>query len=56
MRTPLRAVRISDELWYRALALAEANGDNLSQIMRDALDEYVENNEPGRPTNDKEAH
>ena len=48
MKTPLRAVRISDELWYRALALAEANGDNLSQIMRDALDVYVETNTAGR--------
>jgi predicted transcriptional regulator len=40
-KTPLRAVRVDPELWETARAIAAANGDTLSAIIRDALREYV---------------
>lgn len=40
-KTPLRAVRISDETWTAARAKAEEQGDNLSEIIRAALERYV---------------
>lgn len=43
--TPLRSVRIEDELWNKAQRVAQINGDNLSFIIRDALREYVEDNQ-----------
>jgi hypothetical protein len=40
--TPRRAVRVDDALWTVALRTAKANGENLSEIIRAALVEYVE--------------
>jgi predicted HicB family RNase H-like nuclease len=37
-----RNVRVSDELWDAARAKAEAEGRNLSEIIREALQEYVD--------------
>ena len=42
MKTPLRAVRVPDHLWQRALAIAKERDESLSDIMRDALELYVE--------------
>ena len=40
--TKVRTVRIEDALWDAAKAKADAAGDNLSDIMRAALREYLD--------------
>lgn len=40
--TPLRAVRVDDPLWEAAQTKAKTRGDNLSEIIREALRDYVE--------------
>lgn len=39
--TPLRNVRVDDELWAEAKAATNANGTNPSEVMRRALIRYV---------------
>jgi len=39
--TARRAVRIDDELWGAALAVAAERGDKLSDIIRAALTAYI---------------
>lgn len=41
-KTPHRTIRIPDELWLPAQAKAEARGESVSDIIRRALTEYVE--------------
>jgi predicted HicB family RNase H-like nuclease len=41
MATPLRNVRVSDELWLAAKARAEENGQSLTEIIVRALSDYV---------------
>jgi hypothetical protein len=38
---PARAVRVEDELWNEAKAIAAKRGDSLSDVMRQALERYV---------------
>lgn len=45
--TPGRNIRIRDELWAAAKAKALADGDHLSEVIRDLLADYVEGNAPG---------
>lgn len=40
--TPRRSVRIPDDEWNAALAIATERGDNLSDILRRALTQYIE--------------
>lgn len=40
-QTPLRAVRVSDEDWDSAQAVAKAHGETVSQVIRRALREYA---------------
>lgn len=40
--TPLRAVRVEPELWEKARTKAAQQGDNLSEILRQALRDYIE--------------
>ena len=40
-RTPLRNVRVSDELWQAAQAKAEERGETVSDVIRQALERYV---------------
>lgn len=40
--TTRRAVRIDDELWGAALAVAAERGENLSDIIRAALRAYID--------------
>ena len=40
-RTPLRNVRVSDELWQAAQAQAAENGETVSDVVRRALERYV---------------
>jgi hypothetical protein len=39
----MRHIRIPDDLWHAALALARSRGEHLSDIIRNALTKYVEN-------------
>lgn len=39
--TPIRNVRVPDELWRLALEKAAQEGDNLSEVIRRALTEYI---------------
>lgn len=39
--TPIRTVRIPDSLWEEAQAAASERGENLSDVIREALREYV---------------
>lgn len=39
--TPRRTIRISDELWDAAQAKAVTRGENLSDVIRKALERYV---------------
>lgn len=41
-KTPGRNIRINDDLWDAAKAKAAENGDHLSDVIRDALADYVE--------------
>lgn len=40
--TPLRAVRIDDDLWQPALTIANERGEHLSDIIRAALVAYIQ--------------
>lgn len=39
--TPIRNVRVPDEVWLRAKAVAAARGESLSDVLRAALERYV---------------
>jgi len=39
--TTLRNVRVADDLWQRARAIADRRNESLSDIMRKALELYV---------------
>lgn len=45
--TPGRNIRIADDLWDAAKAKAAENGDHLSDVLRDALTDYVEDKPAG---------
>lgn len=38
---PARALRVEDELWEAAKAVAAERGESLSDVMRAALERYV---------------
>lgn len=40
--TPLRSIRIADELWTAAKTKAESENRSLTEIIREALEKYVE--------------
>lgn len=46
--TTRRSVRIEEELWEQAQKAAEERGDNLSAVIREALQRYI--NEKPRQT------
>jgi antitoxin component of RelBE/YafQ-DinJ toxin-antitoxin module len=39
--TSLRNIRVADPLWLAARAVAEERGETVSDIVREALEEYV---------------
>lgn len=39
--TPLRNVRVPDDLWQAAMAKALERGESLSEVIRRALEKYV---------------
>lgn len=42
-RVPMRShnIRVSDKVWAAAQQKAEENGDNLSEVIRAAIERYV---------------
>lgn len=40
-KTPQRAIRVPDDLWQAAKAIARSRNETLSDIVRDALVAYV---------------
>lgn len=42
--TPIRTVRVPNEIWLPAHEVAEANGETLSVVIRRALVKYVKEN------------
>lgn len=40
-KTPLRAIRISDELWQAAQAKAAEKGETVTDVLRRSLEKYV---------------
>lgn len=40
-KTPTRAIRVPDDLWKTAKAIARERGETLSDVLRDALVAYV---------------
>jgi predicted transcriptional regulator len=47
--TPLRAIRVPDDLWTAAAEIAEERDENLSEIVRAALTRYVKRHTPKDP-------
>jgi antitoxin component of RelBE/YafQ-DinJ toxin-antitoxin module len=45
-RTPLRNIRVGDDLWKRSLAVAKDRGETISDVIRAALERYVKRHEP----------
>lgn len=41
MPTPLRNIRVDDELWDRAIAATEVDETDVSTVVRDALRRYA---------------
>jgi hypothetical protein len=39
--TPLRSVRVPEDLWQAATIVANRNGETISDVVREALREYV---------------
>ena len=39
--TTLRSLRVADDLWHRAKAVADARNESLSEVIRAALERYV---------------
>jgi len=46
-RTPNRTVRVPDDIWFPALEKAKAEGRTLSDVIRDALLEYIDGEDEG---------
>lgn len=42
--TPLRSMRIPDDLWDTALAIAAIRDENVSALVREYLESYVDDN------------
>ena len=40
-KTPIRTMRVSDELWESAQAAAASQGESVSDVIRKALERYV---------------
>ena len=43
--TPRRSIRIDDELWEKAQGIASQRDENLSDIIRKALEAYIKESE-----------
>ena len=48
-KTPQRAIRVPDDLWRAAQAVAKERGETLSDVIREALGEYVRRHTGRKP-------
>jgi hypothetical protein len=48
-RDPIHTIRITTDLWDRALAVAHRRGETVSQVIRAALVRYVKRHEKDKP-------
>lgn len=48
MPTPLRNVRVDEDLWSAAIVAATEEGTDVSSVIREALEEYVDKAERRR--------
>lgn len=46
-KTKGKSVRVPDELWQEALTAAHEHGETVSDVVREALQEYVEKHRKG---------
>lgn len=44
-RTPIRGIRVPDELWTAAQAAAATNDESVSDVVRRALEAYVKDDD-----------
>jgi predicted DNA-binding protein len=51
--TPKRSIRIPDELWQAALAVAKRRGETLNAVIRAALERYVAEEERDGDSSDR---
>lgn len=48
-RTPVRSVRVPDELWDRARFIAEDRGITMTAVLNELLAKWVRQNDPHGP-------
>lgn len=49
--TTKRSIRVDDSLWEEAKAAAKERGDNLSEVVRESLWQYVNNHVEQKDSN-----
>lgn len=49
-KTPRRTVRVPDEVWQPASRKARDNGENVSEVIRRALADYIRDDRPCQQT------
>ena len=49
-KTPQRTIRVPDELWDEAKAIADREDETLSDVIRKALERYVKRHRQAPPT------
>jgi negative regulator of replication initiation len=49
VRTPLRSIRVPDDLWRAAMAVADERGESITDVLRRALERYVRTGRADRP-------
>jgi predicted transcriptional regulator len=52
--TPHRTIRVPDELWHRAHAIAAARGEKVTAVILRALENYVRRHRRELPWQEKE--
>jgi antitoxin component of RelBE/YafQ-DinJ toxin-antitoxin module len=46
IRTPPRSIRVPDDLWRAAMAVADERGESITDVLRRALERYVRTGRP----------
>ena len=46
--TPIRAVRVPDEIWHPAVAVAKERGTSVTAVVQRALREFVEDSKQSK--------
>lgn len=51
--TPIRNVRVTDDLWQLAREIAETNGETITDVIRRELENYVRRHEDFHPPGER---